>query len=86
MKPKVNTLDRMSDQSSVTIPFERSFRNLSQAPQGGQELDRYMFCGCGWPHHMLIPKGTSDGLPCDLFVMVSNWADDKVSHSNIFVS
>ncbi|KAF6200526.1 hypothetical protein GE061_004969 [Apolygus lucorum] len=78
IKPGVNKLDRMSEQSSVTIPFERSFRNLSQAPQTGVALDRYMFCGCGWPHHMLIPKGTADGLPCDLFVMVSNWAEDKV--------
>ncbi|BET00231.1 Phenoloxidase subunit 2 [Nesidiocoris tenuis] len=78
LKPKQNTVERLSHQSSVTIPFERSFRNLNQAPQSGQELQRYMFCGCGWPHHMLIPKGTADGYPCELFVMVSNWADDKV--------
>ncbi|CAB0017040.1 unnamed protein product, partial [Nesidiocoris tenuis] len=77
VKPKQNTVERLSHQSSVTIPFERSFRNLNQAPQSGQELQRYMFCGCGWPHHMLIPKGTADGYPCELFVMVSNWADDK---------
>lgn len=30
------------------------------------------------PHHMLIPKGTVEGLPCILFVMITNHDDDRV--------
>ncbi|KAI4454575.1 larval storage protein/phenoloxidase [Holotrichia oblita] len=36
------------------------------------------FCGCGWPAHLLIPKGNPEGFLCQLFVMVSNYADDRV--------
>lgn len=37
------------------------------------------FCNCGWPQHMLIPKGLpGQGLQCDLFVMVSDYRDDQV--------
>lgn len=34
--------------------------------------------GCGWPAHMLIPKGLPEGLACDVFVMISNYNDDRV--------
>ena len=63
----------------MTIPFERTFRNLDNSrPTGTADLEAYNFCGCGWPQHMLIPKGTGDGLRCQLFVMVSNYEQDRV--------
>ncbi|XP_067015424.2 phenoloxidase 1 [Anabrus simplex] len=72
-----NTIERNSRQSSITIPYERTFRRLdpTQVTPDDQEFN---FCGCGWPQHMLIPKGTAAGYPAELFVMVSNFADDKV--------
>ncbi|CAG9864099.1 unnamed protein product [Phyllotreta striolata] len=76
-----NTITRNSTDSSVTIPFERTFRDLDTSrPQGGDALAQFNFCGCGWPQHMLIPKGTSDspGLRAELFVMISNYDDDRV--------
>ncbi|KAK5638829.1 hypothetical protein RI129_013124 [Pyrocoelia pectoralis] len=74
-----NTITRRSDQSSVTIPFERTFRNLeANRPTGGDALEQFNFCGCGWPQHLLIPKGTPEGIRCQLFVMISNYADDRV--------
>jgi tyrosinase len=30
------------------------------------------------PQHMLIPKGTTQGLPAELFVMISNYEEDRV--------
>ncbi|KAJ3650840.1 hypothetical protein Zmor_016918 [Zophobas morio] len=79
LKQGQNTITRASTQSSVTIPFERTFRNLDlNRPQGGEALAQFNFCGCGWPAHMLIPKGTPEGLASQLFVMISNYEDDKV--------
>lgn len=63
----------------MTIPFERTFRDLSERPGGGSTLQQFNFCGCGWPHHMLVPKGSKEGFPMELFVMVSDYKDDAVS-------
>lgn len=68
---------RRSDESSVTVPYERTFRNLEVGREGVDE-DSFNFCGCGWPQHLLIPKGTEAGMACQLFVMVSNYEYDAV--------
>lgn len=73
LNPGPNTIRRRSTESSVTIPFERTFRNLDKL----EELQNFL-CGCGWPQHMLIPKGRPEGLRFELFVMVSNYEEDKV--------
>ncbi|XP_044739629.1 phenoloxidase 1-like isoform X2 [Chrysoperla carnea] len=79
LDPGSNDIQRQSSQSSVTIPFERTFRNLDTSrPVGGDELAQFNFCGCGWPQHMLIPKGSPEGFPCKLFVMISNIQADLV--------
>uniref|UniRef100_A0A1A9WK12 tyrosinase n=1 Tax=Glossina brevipalpis TaxID=37001 RepID=A0A1A9WK12_9MUSC len=80
LNPGMNTIRRRSTESSVTIPFERTFRNLDEnRPAAGtaRELE-FNFCGCGWPQHMLIPKGLPEGLQCELFVMISNYTDDRI--------
>ncbi|KAG8238332.1 hypothetical protein J437_LFUL019370 [Ladona fulva] len=79
--PKSQTIERQSTKSSITIPFERTFRDLEARPPGpGQEGANY--CGCGWPQHMLIPKGSPEGFPCQLFVMISNIDGDRVEGSS----
>lgn len=80
MKKGSNVIMRRSDQSSITIPFERSFRRVGAdaQPQDAKKLQEFQFCGCGWPHHMLIPHGTTSGMSFDLFVMISNYADDRI--------
>ncbi|XP_076749949.1 phenoloxidase 1-like [Xylocopa sonorina] len=79
LRPGLNTIERKSTESSVTIPFERTFRNLDKnRPIGGEALERFDFCGCGWPQHLLIPKGTKGGYPMDLFIMVSDYTGDAV--------
>lgn len=79
MSPGENVITQASTQSSVTIPFERTFRNLELGrPTGGAALEQFNFCGCGWPQHMLLPKGTPEGYACQLFVMISDIAGDRV--------
>jgi len=62
LEPKTNSIQRKSTESSLTIPFERTFpEQQANRPTGGAELEEFNFCGCGWPQHMLIPKGTPQG-------------------------
>lgn len=51
--------------------------------QSNQPDDIQAVCMCGWPQHMLLPKGTADGYPFRLFVMISDYKDDKVGISFI---
>ncbi|XP_015123559.1 phenoloxidase 1 [Diachasma alloeum] len=82
LRPGQNTITRNSKDSSVTIPFERTFRNLdSNRPTGGDSLEQFNLCGCGWPQHMLVPKGNVQGFPMYLFVMVSDFAGDVVEQA-----
>ncbi|KAJ3665818.1 hypothetical protein Zmor_001289 [Zophobas morio] len=82
LKQGSNTITRNSTESSLTVPFERTFRDLDvNRPTGGDELERFNFCGCGWPQHMLLPRGTEAGFQCQLFVMISNYADDRVEQN-----
>ncbi|XP_058804269.1 uncharacterized protein LOC131671673 [Phymastichus coffea] len=77
-----NGITRSSTQSSITIPFEASFRNVDQnRPENNdlQNFDAFNFCGCGWPQHMLVPKGNTDGFAMDLFVMVSDYQQDRIN-------
>ncbi|KAF4525334.1 hypothetical protein B566_EDAN013190 [Ephemera danica] len=76
--------ERESTASTVTIPLERTFQDLENPDKsdGGVTSEkRDSFCGCGWPENMLVPKGNVEGFECVLFVMVSNYEDDKVQQS-----
>lgn len=80
MNPGANNIRRRSDQSTVTIPYERSFRRIGSRDQPtGAGLADFQFCGCGWPQHMLLPKGSASGTQYNIFVMVSNFEDDTVN-------
>lgn len=76
VKPGTFKIIRSSTESTVTIPFEQTYRDLSQVTEEKQAETR--FCGCGWPHNLLVPKGTPTGYPCELFVMISDYEQDKV--------
>ncbi|XP_046386162.1 phenoloxidase 1-like [Ischnura elegans] len=79
LKPKTNVIERASTLNSLTIPWEQTFRDLEvNTPGTGAESQANNYCGCGWPEHMLIPKGAPGGFPCELFVMISNIKDDLV--------
>ncbi|XP_058059769.1 phenoloxidase 8-like [Anopheles bellator] len=76
LHPGENRVIRKSDNSSVTIPYERTFGRVDVSSMQGAE--RFQFCKCGWPDHMLLPKGSPEGRKFDLFVMVSDYEQDKV--------
>ncbi|KYQ50113.1 Phenoloxidase subunit A3 [Trachymyrmex zeteki] len=79
LKPGTNIIERKSTESSVTIPFESTFRNLDvNKPIGGDNLEQSNFCGCGWPQYMLVPKGKEEGFRMDLFIMISDYTGDAV--------
>ncbi|KXJ82708.1 hypothetical protein RP20_CCG011780 [Aedes albopictus] len=85
LNPGVNTIVRRSDQSSVTIPYERTFRSVgtSTQPSDPNALAQFRFCGCGWPQHMLVPKGAvGDGVQFDIFAMVTDYTQDAVDQSS----
>jgi hypothetical protein len=80
VKSGENKIEKSSKDSSVTIPYEQTFRHLVPTTnQSSSDAQAWNFCGCGWPAHMLMAKGTVSGLACDLFVMVSDYSKDKVN-------
>ncbi|XP_065204184.1 phenoloxidase 1-like [Planococcus citri] len=88
---EITNVKRKSVESSVTIPFEKTFMTLSDVQQLVKNNDKLNqewstaqngYCGCGWPHYLLIGKGVpGKGLECDLFVMITNYEDDRVDES-----
>lgn len=36
------------------------------------------YCDCGWPYNLLLPRGTSEGMPFRLLVMLTDWNVDNV--------
>ncbi|XP_026333174.1 phenoloxidase subunit 2-like [Hyposmocoma kahamanoa] len=84
LKAGQSTINRDSTESSVTIPFEQVFRNLSVQGENPRQdaLAAFNFCGCGWPQHMLVPKGTEAGAQFQLFVMLSNYDFDRVEQDD----
>ncbi|GBL88938.1 Hemocyanin A chain [Araneus ventricosus] len=77
LRPGKNTIVRSSTDSSVTISSTYTFKELLH----GEDFDndRTEFCSCGWPQHLLVPKGNDKGMTFDLFVMISDGEKDKVA-------
>ncbi|XP_071525779.1 phenoloxidase 1-like [Panulirus ornatus] len=71
-----NHIVRLSKDSSVTSPPEYTFKDLLK-----QTEERNPICGCGWPHHMLLPRGTPSGMDFQVFFMLTDWEKDKVKTS-----
>uniref|UniRef100_A0A6P7G6C7 Phenoloxidase 1-like n=1 Tax=Diabrotica virgifera virgifera TaxID=50390 RepID=A0A6P7G6C7_DIAVI len=83
LKSGQNSISRKSSESSVTIPFGRTFRDLDKNRPDKTDVKattKFDFCGCGWPENMLIPKG-NERFEAELFVMISDYSDDKVQNS-----
>ncbi|XP_017877241.2 phenoloxidase 1-like [Ceratina calcarata] len=79
LQPGENKIERKSTESSVTIPFKNTFPDLDdKRPINGDSSVSSDFCSCGWPQHMLVPKGKKEGFRMQLFVMISDYTDDAV--------
>nr|CCC55880.1 putative polyxenus lagurus prophenoloxidase [Polyxenus lagurus] len=79
--PGWQTVTRLSDESNVTIPDYTNFTWFETNPELGTRPGgfRETFCGCGWPNHMLLPKGKPEGMKFILFAMLTDWNQDKVN-------
>ncbi|KAF8785135.1 hemocyanin C chain-like [Argiope bruennichi] len=76
LKPGLNVITRSSRESSVTISKERKFSQLLKGEGTTEHSSEY--CSCGWPDHLLIPKGNDKGMEFHLFVMVTDHLKDLV--------
>lgn len=83
LEPGKNTLSRNSKDSTVTIPFERAFPSAFGDGPPPDATDETAYCMCGWPHHMLLPIGTMDGAPFEVFVMLTPFEKDRVETDDI---
>lgn len=72
-----STITRKSEESSVTVSSTPTFSQL-QAGEGISE-NSTEFCSCGWPQHLLLPRGTDRGMDFNLFVMLTDYEQDHVS-------
>lgn len=81
LKPGSNHVVRSSKDSSITNAEELTFRDLENAniDPASPEATDFNFCGCGWPQHMLLPRGRPEGMPFQLFFMLTDYAQDKVT-------
>ncbi|CAG8587254.1 5511_t:CDS:10, partial [Cetraspora pellucida] len=49
----------------------------------GEETVISHYCSCGWPYHLLLPRGTREGMKFKLFVYISDWSIDKAPGTTI---
>ncbi|CAJ0637949.1 11632_t:CDS:2 [Entrophospora sp. SA101] len=66
-QPPQKTVDQLDD--TVTQP-------------GKKDSDKELYCDCGWPFHLLLPRGAPNGTPFKLLAFVSDWNLDKVPDVN----
>nr|CCA94928.1 hemocyanin subunit g [Mastigoproctus giganteus] len=76
LAPGKNTISRNSVDSSVTVSHVPTFDELKS---GGVAANNQEYCSCGWPGHMLIPRGTRKGMDFHLYVVLTDWEKDKVN-------
>nr|Q8T115.1 RecName: Full=Hemocyanin subunit C; Flags: Precursor [Scutigera coleoptrata]CAD24086.1 hemocyanin subunit C [Scutigera coleoptrata] len=69
--PGKNTIERHSEDSTVTMSSASIFSDISSE----QSEDH---CSCGWPDYLLVPKGNFEGFPMEVFVIVTDYEEDKV--------
>ncbi|XP_063586493.1 phenoloxidase subunit 1-like [Penaeus indicus] len=74
--PGDNSVTRLSRQSSI-LGRERFARR-------GQPGSVYFdYFGCGWPPHLLLPRGTKSGMKFQVFIMLTDANRDLISTSRV---
>lgn len=76
LKTGHNVFWRESKKSSVAATAGSPLKNLNMSNPETREASSY--CSCGWPQYLMIPKGKSEGLPAQVFIMISDYAKDRV--------
>ncbi|XP_046492976.1 hemocyanin A chain-like [Neodiprion pinetum] len=79
-----NTILRKSSESSVTIPDQISTKKLWDRVEAGiqgaatVEVDKD-HRHCGYPDRLLLPKGKPEGMPFTLYVILTDFDQEKVN-------
>nr|CAE46724.1 prophenoloxidase [Homarus gammarus] len=82
LNPGKNQIVRSSKDSSITNPTDITFRDLDSKPMTSEtEATEFDFCGCGWPQHLLLPRGKPEGMAFQLFYMITDFEKDKVEQA-----
>lgn len=66
---------RRSYDSNALTPWTKNIKHYENPPKHAKSAE---MCGCGWPTHLFIPKGTKEGMQFDLFAMITNYDNDYV--------
>src|SRR2546423_9499105 len=66
---------RPSTQSSV---IRRPPRRSGVVPPPDEHSDPTAYCQCGWGYNMLLPRGTPEGMPFRLLVVLTDAAHDRL--------
>lgn len=45
---------------------------------GTKDSSLKQYCDCGWPFHLLLPRGRKGGMKFKLLVFISDWSKDEV--------
>jgi hypothetical protein len=59
----------------VRKPARRPTDPKPRRPGPAQDAE---YCDCGWPYHLLLPRGTPDGMACRLCVVLTSFESDLV--------
>lgn len=59
------------------LPSEQPTRpDEDDTPEEIEQLEAENYCTCGWPYNLLLPRGTTDGMPFRLAVICTDARDD----------
>jgi len=66
---------RSSRDSSVVRKPARRPGDAAPPPEVGADPN---YCDCGWPYHLLLPRGTAAGMTFRVLLLLTDWASDQV--------
>jgi len=76
LDPESNTV--IHRPSSLASVARKPATRPPQFVQPPAQSRREQYCRCGWPYHLLLPRGTEEGMPFRLAAIVTDYALDHI--------
>nr|CAX63173.1 Hexamerin 1 precursor [Campodea sp. CP-2009] len=88
LKVGQNTIRRASSESTIVKKEVDTYRQMmmkveQEIHNGQQEYTTKTHSHCGWPLHLLLPKGTQQGEKYTLYVVITDYDQDRVPETQI---
>lgn len=80
VQPGINHLHRKSMDSSLTRQFPKSKKELRKMVLENKTEIYSNESTCGFPHHLLLPKGTTSGMKFDLVLFITKSEGDNTDN------